>query len=389
MAAQALVIGAGIAGLAAAAALAGRGWEVEVLERSPDLRASGGGIGITPNGLHALATVGAVERVRARSVVQREGGVRLPTGSWLARQDLAFVERRFGAPIRALPRTDLIRSLVETLPDGTVRYGARVELISPGGPDRALLSVDGRERPADLVVAADGIRSATRRSLNPDHPGLQDCGATSWRAVVAADGLDAVAAETWGVGARLSILPLPAGRVHFSALVRCPPPGPGTDRSAPLEATFGRWHDPIGVMLRRAQHGVLFEDRIEELAGRLPRFAHGRTVLVGDAAHPMTPNVGSANLALEDAVELAHVLGPDAAWAAVRAGGARYDAARRPRISGLRRSSRWMGRVAEMRAMPAVLVRNAAVRAGGLLPAAVSARSMDAMVGWRPPAYRG
>ncbi|MFD2467133.1 FAD-dependent monooxygenase [Amycolatopsis silviterrae] len=376
------VIGAGIAGLAAAAALDRRGWTVRVFERGPDLRTTGGGIGITPNGMLALDAIGVGDAVQARSVVQREGGVRAPSGRWIARSSLGFVEERYGEPIRALPRTDLITALADALPPGTIQFGARVEPAGVGDAHTpGTIRVDSAELEADLVVAADGIRSAARRELYPEHPGLRRTGSVSWRCVVPADGLALDAAETWGAGLRLSILPLPGGRVHFSALARTHRANV-EDGPVPL---FGHWHEPIPRLLERSAREVLFFDRIEELARPVDRFFAGRMVLTGDAAHPMTPNVGSANLALEDAVELAHALGPARSWDELRAGLARYDASRRPRTSRLSRMSRWMGRFAELSSPPAIAVRNSGVWLGGFLPEAVSRRSMDAMVRWAPP----
>lgn len=381
------VIGAGIAGLATAVALADRGWAVRVFERGPELRATGGGIGITPNGMLALDAIGVGDAVRARAVVQHEGGVRVPGGRWIARSGLRFVEERYGEPIRALPRLDLVKALADALPPGTVQFGACVEPAGAGDARTpATIRVDGTELESDVVVAADGIRSAARRALHPGHPGLRPTGSVSWRCVVPADGLALAAAETWGPGLRFSILPLPGGRVHFSALARMT----GRRRAVGAEGgpapLFGRWHDPIPRLLERSAREMLFFDRIEELVCPVDSFFTGRVVLAGDAAHPMTPNVGSANLALEDAVELAHVIGPARSWDGLLAGFVAYDASRRPRTSRLSRMSRWMGRFAELSSPVAIAARNSGVWLGGFLPEAVSRRSMDAMVRWVPPA---
>ncbi|WP_433871570.1 FAD-dependent oxidoreductase [Saccharopolyspora sp. CA-218241] len=383
------VVGAGIAGLATAAALAGQGWTVRVFERSPDLRATGGGIGITPNGMRALDAIGVGDAVRARAVVQREGGVRAPGGRWIARSELGFVERRYGESIRALPRLELVRALAEAVGPGAIRYGSGAEPVDPGGADRpAAIRVDGALLESDLVVAADGIRSAARRAMHPRHPGLRATGSVSWRCVVPADGLAPVAAETWGPGLRLSILPLPDGRVHFSALARTTGGRRPVRTGAGPGPLFGHWHDPIPQLLARAAAEPLFFDEIEEIAVPVEGFADGRAVLVGDAAHPMTPNVGSANLALEDAVELAHAIGRAGSWERLRAGLAVYDGSRRARTSRLGALSRWMGRFAELSSPVAVAARNAGVWVGGFLPEAVSRRSMDAMVRWSPPPVR-
>jgi 2-polyprenyl-6-methoxyphenol hydroxylase-like FAD-dependent oxidoreductase len=379
------VVGAGIAGLASALALRATGLPVRVVERAAAPSARGGGIGLTPNGMHALHRLGVGAAVCARSVVQVEGGVRTPNGRWLARSDLAFVHRRYGEHVRALLRHDLISVLAAALPTGTIHYGLTAALVAPGGADGpALLRVGADIVPSDLVVAADGIHSAMRAAIHPGHPGLRDCGSASWRTVVPAADLTPVPAETWGAGLRLSILPLPAGRAHFSALA--------TDAArdgADLTTLFGRWHDPIPTLLARAAAAEVHVDRIEELAAPLSALGSGRVVLVGDAAHPMAPNVGLANVALEDAVELAHRIGDIVDFAALRPALADYDRARRPRVDRLARISRWTGRFVEVDDPVAVAVRNAGTWLGGLLPEAVSRRSLDALVGWSPPESAG
>ncbi|SMD26520.1 FAD-dependent monooxygenase [Kibdelosporangium aridum] len=378
------IAGAGIAGLATAVALSAQGWTIRVFERSPDLRTTGGGIGITPNGMLALDAIGVGDAVRARAVTQHEGGVRAPGGRWIARSGLRFIEERYGESIRALPRLDLVKALADALPPGTVHYGARVEPVAAGDAKaRAVIKVDGAEVESDLVIGADGVRSALRQAMHPQHPGLRGTGSVSWRCVVPADGLTLVAAETWGSGLRLSILPLPGGEVHFSALAKLGGRRTSEDGPGPL---FGRWHDPIPQLLERSTREHMFFDRIEELVRPIDSFYDNRVVLVGDAAHPMTPNVGSANLALEDAVELAYAVAQAQSWSELQAGLATYDQSRRPRTSRLSTMSRWMGRFAELSSPIAVAARNSGIWLGGFLPEAVSRRSMDAMVQWSPPA---
>ncbi|WP_370944218.1 FAD-dependent monooxygenase [Amycolatopsis sp. cg5] len=382
---NAFVVGAGIAGLAAAAGLANTGWTVRVFERSAELRASGGGIGLTPNGVKALNALGAGDAVRAISVPQTEGGVRTPDGRWIARTELDFIEARYGESIRALRRIELVRALEEALVPGSVRFGEPVVPAAHGdATSPAAILVGGKRYECDLLVAADGIGSAARRSAFPAHPGVRATGSVSWRAVVPADGLAVTAAETWGAGKRFSVLPLPGGEVHFSAMARSALLPDGDGSAEELLKVFGDWHDPVPELLARAVDGGFFFDEIEELAEPLPSFARGRTVLIGDAGHPMTPNVGSANLALEDAAELAYALRGKDSWAGLSAGLARYDALRRPRTDRLARLSRRMGRVAGVRSPLAVAMRDTGARLGGLMPDAFSRRFMDSMVRWAP-----
>jgi 2-polyprenyl-6-methoxyphenol hydroxylase-like FAD-dependent oxidoreductase len=105
--------------------------------------------------------------------------------------------------------------------------------------------------------------------------------------------------------------------------------------------------------------------------------------LVGDAAHAMTPNIGAANLAIEDAVEIAAAIGSPPGD--VGAGLMRYDHRRRGRTDALRRIARRAGDVAELSAPMAVMLRNACVSLGGRVPPELTAQSLTRVFGWTPP----
>jgi 2-polyprenyl-6-methoxyphenol hydroxylase-like FAD-dependent oxidoreductase len=181
---HAVVVGAGIGGLTAAVALRRQGWAVTVLERVWRLEPVGAGLGLAPNALHALDTIGLGEEVRRFSAVQGQGGIRRPDGRWLVRTDLGAVAERFGDPQLMALRADLVSLLAGRLPDGSLRTGVTVTDVDPGGPDRpARIATEDGDLAADLVVAADGIRSLIRGKLFPGHPGPRYSGFSAWRFV--------------------------------------------------------------------------------------------------------------------------------------------------------------------------------------------------------------
>src|SRR5580692_3411784 len=123
---NAVVIGAGIGGLAAGVALGRAGWTVTVLERALALEPVGSGLGIGPNALHALDALGLGADVRGFAAVQGSGGIRRADGRWLVRTDLGAVARRFGDPQLMALRADLTSLLADHLPDGALRTGTAV-----------------------------------------------------------------------------------------------------------------------------------------------------------------------------------------------------------------------------------------------------------------------
>ncbi|MBB2903558.1 2-polyprenyl-6-methoxyphenol hydroxylase-like FAD-dependent oxidoreductase [Kineococcus radiotolerans] len=297
MARSAVVVGAGIGGLAAGVALARAGWRVSVHDRVPVLEPVGAGISLWPNALRALDVLGIGDAVRARSVLGAGSGIRRPDGRWLGRSDVAgALTARFGDPMVIVARSELTGLLQELLPPGSLHLGSRVEAVLPGDPAgsepaRAVFA-DGGQVEADLVVVADGIRSRSRSSLFPTHPGPQYAGYTTWRLLAPAP-VEVHGTETWGLGGqRFAIVPMSGQRVYCYATATAPAGTVHEDEAAELRSRFGAWHDPIPQILRGLRPGDVLHHDVEELRAPLPSFTRGRVALLGDAAHAMTPELG-------------------------------------------------------------------------------------------------
>lgn len=385
--ARAVVIGAGVGGLAAAIALQRRGWDVTVCERAPGLENVGAGIAIAPNALRALDTMDLGEQVRTRAALQGDAGLARPDGRWISRTSAEFATRRFGDPTLLLHRAALVELLRAALVPGTLRLGTAVSAVepdtgrvtlAPGDAPAAGGALPAGELGADLVVAADGIHSATRRAIFPDHPAPVYSGVTSWRVVVPPPARSPVAtSETWGRGVVFGVGSMTDGRVYCYATAVRPPGQRAADEKAELIRLFGAWHDPIPQLLASVTD-VLRTD-IHCLDRALPRLHAGRVALLGDAAHAMTPNLGQgACQAIEDAVVLAHLAGqPD--------GLARYTAERLPRTTRVARQSRRIGRMTQVSGPVATLLRDNAMWLAGRLGPGVVIRQVDPVLSWRPP----
>src|SRR5690625_7409695 len=114
---HAVIIGGGIAGLAAATALQARAWHVTILEREPAPAEVGAGITLWPNALRALDALGIGSLIRSRGLTQAAGGIRSSSGRWLARTDTAALAARFGDGIVVLERGDLLSALLDACTD--------------------------------------------------------------------------------------------------------------------------------------------------------------------------------------------------------------------------------------------------------------------------------
>lgn len=220
---QVVVIGGGIGGLTAAAALHQRGLQVTVLERARTLDPVGAAISLAPNALRALDVIGLGDEIRDLAAWQGDGGLRTPGGRWLSRANAEAVAARFGDPLVLLHRATLINSLAAQLPPDAVRTAAAATLADPGDADRpARVRTPDGEWEADLVVAADGIHSGVRRTLFPQHPGPVYSGFTTWRVVIPVPGAEPASHETWGRGRIWGTQPLKDGRVYAYAAALAP-----------------------------------------------------------------------------------------------------------------------------------------------------------------------
>ncbi len=342
-----LVVGGGIAGLTTATVLGRLGHHVVVAERTPDFATVGAGIGLAagPEGVLDVLGVdraGVGEPIRRLEVRDARGRV------------LQAVEA--DGP-RAYARPDLHQALLAAAREVADLRGAMV----PDADDRAA---------HDLVVGADGISSATRDAvLGP--VGMRYSGATCWRAIVPNVGIDA-SFEAWGDGVRVGGIPLTDGRLYCFLVRTCP------RRSAdPADlATLQRWMVGIGGEAGDVVAALTalppFHHDLDELDR--PAWGVGATVLVGDAAHAVTPNLGfGAGLAIEDAVALGLLLadGCPAALAAKALRRSRHRRARRVQLL-----SRRIGQAAQVRGALGERARNALAAA---TPAAVLRRQQAAL----------
>jgi 2-polyprenyl-6-methoxyphenol hydroxylase-like FAD-dependent oxidoreductase len=381
--ARAVVIGAGIGGLTAAAALHRRGWRVTVLERAEKLEPVGAGIALAPNAQRALDVIGLGDAVRAMSAISGEAGLRSPRGRWVSRTTGEAAAERFGGPTVVAHRAALVELLVTALPAAALRTGAAVTDVDPGDADRSarVTTADG-ELDAELVVAADGIHSAARTALFPGHPGPEYAGITSWRMVVPAPEDGFRTHETWGAGRLWGTVPLGDGRVYCYATAVARAGERSTDgEQAELRRLFGSWHQPIPALIDSA--GTVLRHDLYSLITPLPAFHRGRAALLGDAAHAMLPNLGQGGCqAIEDGIELAHLAvgGEDVPTVL-----AAYTARRLPRTTEVARRSRHIGALTAWSSRPLVALRSALFSTVGLLAPRLALRSLDGIADWRPP----
>jgi 2-polyprenyl-6-methoxyphenol hydroxylase-like FAD-dependent oxidoreductase len=376
----AVVVGAGMAGLAAAGGLARSGWQVTLLERGERIAAAPTALVLWPNGRRALESLDPDGGWSAIAAPLPDGGVRRPDGQWLVppRNRHANGNGANGGPPPAVVHLeDLYDALVAGLGDRVeIRTGTPVTTVRTGRGRPAVS--DGRTWfEADLVVAADGIDSPVRRTLAPEAVAIGS-GFAAWQAVIPgyrAPDLPpdlATGGETLGAGYRFVSIPLgdrAAGRggVYWVATaVGAPRPESPATQLALLRRWFASWHAPVGELLAATRPEDLLPQEVRELRP-LPRAygfcaGPGGVVLLGDAAHAMPHHLGQgACLAFEDAATLRSLVADAEPGEQLCAAIATYSRERRPRTTTVVRQTRRMSAVVQARGRLALRARDAAL----------------------------
>ncbi len=357
-----LIAGAGIGGLTAACALRQAGFEVSVLERVPELRPVGAGITVQANAMLALRRLGLDGAVAAEGMALGLSQLRRNDGRVLASTSLTGLVRDLGAPSIALSRARLQRLLLEALGGGKLELGVAVEGFEDTDATVALRLADGRSMDGAALIGADGLRSAVRAQLHGEVEPVY-AGYTTWRGVAKDPGVvpPGYANEMWGRGLRVGFVGIGFGEVYWFAVSDAPPGGrdvPGRVRSDLLER-FASFAEPVGQLIEATEEDAIVRT---DIADRPPlsRWGAGRVTLLGDAAHPMTPNLGQGGCqAIEDAVVLAECL---AAGTSIETGLRAYEDRRAARAQWFVAQSHSMGRVAQASGRLSSWARNTALR---------------------------
>ena len=364
-----VIAGAGIGGLTLGCALARAGLPFRILERAAELRPAGAGIGLSVNALRALACIGLADTMR-------RGGQELGVAAICDQDGRPLIETRVreitsGSTV-AMARTTLQQALLEALGSNHVELSQEIAGYQHAGTQVRVRLADGRTIDADLLVGADGLHSAVRKSMRGDEP-LRYSGYTSWRALV--DGIELGDpdrfTESWGRGQRFGIVPIGGQRVYWFAVADAPAGARDDGRpGTALRHRFAGWHPPIDRLIAATPDDQILRT---DICDRVPidRWIDGRVALLGDAAHPMTPNLGMGGCqAIEDAVVLAHALREQPS---IDAALASYQSRRIRRANDFVVRSFRVGQIAHLRSAPLRWLRNRAIRA---VPARLAARAV-------------
>jgi FAD-dependent urate hydroxylase len=377
---KALIIGGGIGGLCAAIALRHKGVEARVFERVPELREVGAGLSLWVNAVKALDKLGMSRALRDLSIPQVSAGLRTAPGEWLSDGLPEAAQKRFGAELIVMAhRAELHEALLEKLGREQVRLAADCSGFEQDGEGVTAHFAGGETVRGDFLIGADGINSVIRAALfgrtKPRYSGY-----TAWRAVSQSSVSATVqgASESWGRGARFGIVPMSKGRVYWFA-TRNAAEGAGDasiGRKREVLRCFQGWHEPIEDLIEATPENAILRNDIYDREP-LTNWTKGLVTLLGDAAHPMTPNLGQgACQAIEDALELACEVSRHTKLAAALQA---YEARRLGRTSRIVRQSRRIGRMGQLENAFGRRLRNSFIK---LIPASAQLKQLEWILGY-------
>jgi FAD-dependent urate hydroxylase len=329
---QAAIIGAGIGGLAAGIALQRIGWNVQLYERADRLSPLNHSFALLPTVVLALRKLQIDDVVMKHGKKIREVVFRKRTGQMLSRFDFTPIEEETGIPALSITRSRLQEVLADKCGPGRVSFGKTLTGYEQKNESVVLTFADKEVVEYDLLVGADGIDSRVRNILLDDgRPRYSGC--NCWVGLSEpAFGLlpEQLTVETWGRGARFAALHSSDQLLYWYFALNEQTPtirAERGDKSEVLRYLRG-WHQPIADIVASTPEEMITKIGIYD---RKParNWSFGHVTLLGDAAHPIAPNVGSgAGSSIEDAVALASSLeSVGSIWAALKT----YQGTRMPR----------------------------------------------------------
>jgi 2-polyprenyl-6-methoxyphenol hydroxylase-like FAD-dependent oxidoreductase len=365
----ALIVGAGIGGLAAGIALRRIGWTVRIYERAAQPRELGFGLLLAPNALAALRELGVDEAVRREGQTNGWIEARCLDGSLLRR-----LHAPFGGPSMVALRSTLHGALLDAVGGDSLRLGRDVTGFSANDSAATIHLAGGGTDTGALLVGADGVASVIRRALHPGEAPPRASGYTAIRGVASGAGralgdLSGIVYLDRGIEAAAMRAATDAVYWYMSLQSRDISSATAAEAVESRLASFDRpFREIVSVTARE-------DMRLDELFRRDPldAWGFGRVTLLGDAAHPVMPHTGQgAAQALEDAVALGLALSGDDIEEGLR----RYERVRSRRTREFVRLGPRIARMTTTSNRAVIALRTAALR---LLPSAALAQPLRAL----------
>jgi FAD-dependent urate hydroxylase len=308
MSLRVLVVGAGVGGIAIARGLLRDGHDVTVFERRPDVTPGGGAVTIWSNGATVLNQLG-VDMAGAGQLLSSVQ-VTTATGRPVAALDLTAIVKRFGAPVRMVPRRVLLQRLLDGFPAEHIRCNHRAVQVAGTRNGVRVDFGDGSGAEGDVLIGADGLHSMVRNVLGA--PPAEPTGWCSWQGLVTLPGIADRQVAQMIIGEHGNLGLWPAGGCDLQWWFDLPWSPDFVRPQRPIEvirSQFAGWSETVDRVLATLTDHDLGRSPFPHFRHPIPRSGHGAVTLLGDAAHTMPPTLAQGtNQALLDTMVLREAL---------------------------------------------------------------------------------
>lgn len=361
------IIGAGIGGLTTALCMQKLGLPADIFEQAEEIKPVGAGIILAHNAMQVYRWLGLHEAIRSAGNVLSETRITQPDLQSISTLSLQGFDSKFGAETIAIHRGALQTILLESLPEKSINTNFRATGLKQQSEVEIVFENDHSER-VDCLIGADGLRSLLRKDLFPQahiRPAHQDC----WRGLANLDlpaPMDQQLNEAWGLKGRFGCVQIAPNKVYWYALQNS-----GFDKKRLFDALHDEFHPIVGAILDNTSDEQIRQEPLEDLAP-MEHWYQNRVVLLGDAAHATTPNMGQgACQAIEDAYVLSHCL---ANHSEITTAFSTYQQLRQAKANQVVRNSRNFGKLAHAQSAWFSSLRNLALKT---MPAWINQRELN------------
>lgn len=367
------IIGGGVAGLTAAIALQNLGREYQLFEQAEELKGIGAGFGLAANAMHALDLLGLRDEVEKYGYYLDSFAILDQKGNVLADPNTKDISAKYKQRNFAIHRADLHLYLLSKINQEHLFLGKRALTLEQDQDGVTIHFQDGTQQHSKYLIIADGVKSPLRQFLVPNAT-PRYAGYSCWRATIDNSQIKLKkGTETWGKSGRFGMTPLINDRIYWYACINGPQQNPTFKHYTidDLARVFRNYHDPIPALLDNTRNEDLIWSDIIDLKP-LDHLAYGRVLIIGDAGHACTPNMGQgACQAIEDVAVLVDELQqPKAVMDAFAA----FERRRKSRVKYITDTSKFIGEVAQWENPALISLRNLIMK---VTPNRINQRALD------------
>ncbi len=368
-----LIVGGGIAGLTTALALQQLHIDFLVLEAVPEIKTVGAGISLAGNAMRVMKRLGLANAIKHNGHLISSMLIQDEHGSTLSVMDAAKLSSEYELDNVAIHRSALHQVLLKAISQNKILTNNKVTDYTEGDNFVEVVLQNGNRISGSCILVADGIHSSIRKKLLPQSQ-IRYSGYTCWRGIAENTwGIEKVAVEKWGTAGRFGYVPIGDNKVYWFACKNAPQKNEQmqTMTLAQLAENFRNYSHPVPEIIRQTPASELIWGDIIDLKP-ISRYAFNKVVLLGDAAHATTPNMGQgACMGIEDAWLIATLLQQHAnnLTEAFRL----FEAQRLKRTHYIVNTSYRLGKIAQWENRILTKLRNTAFR---LVPASVNEKQV-------------